>query len=60
MAHKPTYVHSMMVAGLTRMFVKQMLKKSPERFVGVMGCKTVEEVRRSRIEICELAYECGL
>lgn len=59
-AHKPTYVHSMMVAGLTRMFVKQMLKKSPERFVGVMGCKTVEEVRRSRIEICELAYECGL
>ena len=25
-----------------------------------MGCKTVEEVRRSRIEICELAYECGL
>lgn len=59
-AHKPTYVHSMMVAGLTRMFVKQMLKKSPELFVGVMGCKTVEEVRRSRIEICELAYECGL
>ena len=39
--HKPTYVHSMMVAGLTRMFVKQMLKKSPELFVGVMGCKTV-------------------
>ena len=37
-----------------------MLKKSPELFVGVMGCKTVEEVRRSRIEICELAYECGL
>ena len=59
-AHKPTYVHSMMVAGLTRVFVKQMLKKSPELFVGVMGCKTVEEVRRSRIEICELAYECGL
>ena len=59
-AHKPTYVHSMMVAGLTRLFVKQMLKRSPERFVGVMGCKTVDEVRRSRIEICELAYECGL
>lgn len=28
-AHKPTYVHSMMVAGLTRMFVKQMLKSRP-------------------------------
>lgn len=59
-AHKPTYVHSMMVAGLTRLFVKQMLKKSPELFVGMMGCKTVEEVRLNRMEICELAYECGL
>lgn len=38
-AHKPTYVHSMMVAGLTRMFVKQMLKKSPELFVGVMAAR---------------------
>lgn len=59
-AHKPTYVHSMMVAGLTRLFVKQMLNKSPEKFVGLLGCKTAEDVRRSRIEICELAYECGL
>ena len=59
-AHKPTYVHSLMVAGLTRLFVRQLLKRSPEKFLGVMGCRTVEDVRRSRIEICELAYECGL
>lgn len=59
-AHKPTYVHSVMVAGLTRLFVREMLKKAPENFIGVLDCKTVEEVRSRRIEICELAYECGL
>lgn len=59
-AHKPTYVHSMMVAGLTRLFVKQMVQKCPEELVGVLGCRTVDDVRRSRIELCELAYECGL
>ena len=59
-AHKPTYVHSMMVAGLTRIFVRELVKKSPEKLIGVLGCKTVEEVRHSRIELCELAYECGV
>lgn len=59
-AHKPTYVHSMMVAGLTRLFVRELLKKTPEKLIGVLDCKTVEEVRQSRMEICELAYECGL
>lgn len=59
-AHRPTYVHSLMVAHLTRLFVKELLKKHPEKLVGLMGYQTVEELQTHAEEISEMAYECGL
>lgn len=59
-AHRPTYVHSLMVAHLTRLFIKELLKKHPEKLVGLMGYQTVEELQTHAEEISEMAYECGL
>lgn len=59
-AHKPTYIHSLMVAHLTRLFVLELLKKHPEPLLGLMGYQTVEELKAHTAEIAEMAYECGL
>lgn len=59
-AHKPTYVHSLMVANLTRFFVRRLLWKKPEAMVGTMGYDTVEAVRQHAEELCVMAYECGV
>lgn len=59
-AHRPTYVHSLMVAYLTRLFIAELLKKHPEKLVGLMGYQTVEELQTHTEKICEMAYECGL
>lgn len=59
-AHKPTYVHSLMVANLTRFFVKRLTETNPAALVGVMGCETPEEVLLRASDICMMAYECGL
>ena len=59
-AHKPTYVHSLMVAGLTRLFIRQLLVQDPQALVGTMGYDTVEAVQQHGEEICTMAYECGV
>lgn len=59
-AHKPTYVHSLMVANLTCFFVRRLLWKKPEAMVGTMGYDTVEAVRQHAEELCVMAYECGV
>ena len=59
-AHKPTYVHSLMVANLTSFFVRRLLWKKPEALVGTMGYDTVEAVQQHGEEICTMAYECGV
>ncbi|WP_347553545.1 HD domain-containing protein [Faecalibacterium sp. OF04-11AC] len=59
-AHKPTYVHSLMVANLTCFFVRRLLWKKPEAMVGTMGYDTVEAVQQHGEEICTMAYECGV
>ena len=59
-SHKPTFVHSLMVARLTRLFMKQLLEKRPEDLIGLMGYQTVDELKAHQKEICEMAYECGL
>ena len=51
-AHKPTYVHSLMVANLTRFFIRRLLWKKPEAMVGTMGYDTVEAVRQHAEELC--------
>lgn len=58
--HPPTYVHSCMVAFLTRQIFEYISDKAPEMLVGVFGVRSLPEVRRRRVEICLRAYRCGL
>lgn len=59
-AHRPTYVHSLMVALLTRHFIGELLRKHPEKFIGLMGYQTADALQAHTKEITEMAYECGL
>ncbi len=59
-AHRPTYVHSLMVALLAKHFIGQLIKKNPESLIGLMGYQTTEELRAHADEITEMAYKCGL
>ena len=58
--HKPTYVHSLMVAELTRALLQRQIETRPETLVGLLGCRSAAEVQTRREELCRTAYECGL
>ena len=58
--HKPTYVHSLMVAELTRALLRRQIETRPETLVGLLGCRSAAEVQARREEFCQTAYECGL
>lgn len=58
--HKPTYVHSLMVAELTRALLHRQIETRPETLVGLLGCRSAAEVQAWREELCQTAYECGL
>lgn len=58
--HRPTFVHSLMVAHLTRALIRRMIDTSPETLTGLMGCKDGAEVLARREEILRMAYDCGL
>lgn len=58
--HPPTYVHSMMVAGLSRCLCSHLLDASPELFVGVLGTEDVKEVQERREEIVSFTYHAAL
>ena len=58
--HKPTYVHSLMVAELTRALLRRQIETRPETLVGLLGCRSAAEVQTRREELCQTAYECGL
>lgn len=58
--HKPTYVHSLMVAELTRALLHRQIETRPETLVGLLGCRSAAEVQARREEFCQTAYECGL
>lgn len=58
--HKPTYVHSLMVAELTRALLHRQIEIRPETLVGLLGCRSAAEVQARREELCQTAYECGL
>lgn len=58
--HKPTYVHSTMVAHLTRVLLRRMVETDPAALIGLLGCKTAAEVQARKPELLQTAYECGL
>ncbi|MCR5179334.1 MAG: HD domain-containing protein [Lachnospiraceae bacterium] len=58
--HPPTYIHSMMVAAITRRLTIHLLSKKPELFVGMPGITTVAEAVKKAPEIEEYAYHAAL
>lgn len=59
-AHEPTYVHSRMVAYLTRRLCERTVETAPEVLTGVLDTKDAAGVLARREEICALAERCGL
>lgn len=49
--HKPTYVHSTMVAHLTRVLLRRMIETDPAALIGLLGCKTAAEVQARKPEL---------
>lgn len=60
LGHKPTEVHSTMVAHLTRALIRRLIDTDPAAVVGLKGCKNVAEVAARKAELLDTAYECGL
>ena len=58
--HKPTFVHSTMVAHLTRVLLRRMVETNPAALIGLLGCKTAAEVQARKPELLQTAYDCGL
>lgn len=58
--HAPTWVHSQMVAILTKAMTEQLIHVNPSALVGVLGTESTEEVIRRAEEIVRCAYRCGL
>lgn len=57
--HKPTYVHSLMVASLTKALTACMLMRNPEYLIGVLDTTNKEDVLSKSEAILNLAYNCG-
>lgn len=55
-----TYVHTSMVADLTRLLTEALIVKMPEFFIGVPGYETVEDVNRNRTKLIEFAYQSAI
>ena len=58
--HRPTYVHSTMVAHLTKVLLRRMVETDPAALIGLLGCKTAAEVQARKPELLQTAYDCGL
>ena len=58
--HPPTYIHSNMVATISRCLVKHMIGIYPELFVGVCGCPSKEAVPEYAHRIMEFTYHAAL
>ncbi len=58
--HPPTYVHSVMVAKISRCLARHLLDEDPSLFIGTPGNETLEDVQRNRNAIMLYAYNAGL
>ncbi len=58
--HPPTYIHSRMVAKITRCLTAHLLKIRPDLFVGVLGCPDAEHVPEYADKIENFAYHASL
>lgn len=58
--HPPTYVHSFMVATLTKCLFHRLIETKPEFLVGCFGTESIGEILSRSSELCDRAYRCGL
>lgn len=58
--HPPTYVHSRMVAWLSRRLAERMVDVAPEKLAGTLDCPDAQAVRENREKLCARVYACGL
>ena len=58
--HRPTYVHSNVVAWLAGQLAWRLAVVSPSALIGVLGTKDADGVRARAREIVQHAYECAL
>ena len=58
--HPPTYIHSQMVAEITRCLTRHLLDSNPEMFIHMAGCGSPEEAADHRDRILDYAYHAAL
>ena len=58
--HRPTYVHSHVVAWLSEALARRMAEVSPQTLAGVLGTKDAAEVHARAGDIAQYTYECAL
>lgn len=58
--HPPTYVHSRMVAVLSRCMVRHLLASRPELFLSFPGVSEVSDVEKKQDEIIDFTYHAAL
>ena len=58
--HRPTYVHSLMVAEITRLIVDRMIETSSDGLSGVLGFNDKNAIKEHAKEISDSAYRCGI
>ncbi len=58
--HKPTYVHSVMVAKISLLIADTIIKTCPEHFVGIGGLSSAEEVVEKREDVLSLIWYAGI
>lgn len=60
LCHASTYVHSVMVAYLTRAIFEEAVRTDPEILGGVFGAKSSQDIVLNRDAYAKRAYRCGL
>ena len=58
--HRPTYVHSLMAAEITRLIVDRMIETSSDGLSGVLGFNDKNAIKEHAKEISDSAYRCGI
>lgn len=58
--HVPTYVHTHMVADITRCLMTHLIKLHPEMFAGMKGCTSIKRVKKNSQQLILYAYEAAL
>ncbi len=58
--HPPTYIHSVMVALISRCLAANLLTLKPELFIGIEGCPSKEKAAEYKDKILNFTYHSAL